>query len=152
VAIGLAAVLAAVGPALVLVSERRIDDAVVAFERGDCGAAVDASTAAIEVLSSRPEPYEVLGFCQTRRGFNRLAIRSLEQAVRRDPRNWEFRYGLALVRGAAALDPRPDAREALRLNPRDDRTRNLVEIVEREPDWQPIVEDMARRERLAVVR
>ncbi len=152
VAIGLAAVLAAVGPALVLVSERRIDDAVVAFERGDCGAAVDASTAAIEVLSSRPEPYEVLGFCQTRRGFNRLAIRSLEQAVRRDPRNWEFRYGLALVRGAAALDPRPDAREALRLNPRDDRTRNLVEIVERDPDWQPIVEDMARRERLAVVR
>jgi hypothetical protein len=152
VAIGLAAVLAMVGPALVLVSERRLDRAVAAFGGGDCGRAVAAATGSIEILSIRPEPYEVLGFCQTRRGFNRLAVEALTRATRQDPNNWEFRYGLALVRAAAGLDPRADARAALALNPRDTRVRTVVQVIDRQPRWQAILSEVARHEQLSVVR
>jgi hypothetical protein len=50
----------------------------------------------------------------------------MRRAVDRDPRNWEYRYGLALVRGSAGLDPRAPAREALRLNPNEPRAREAV--------------------------
>jgi MFS family permease len=150
--VGLAATLAALGPGLLLVSERRLDKSVAAFERGDCGRAITAAAAAQTVLDVRPEPYEILGFCQTRRGFHRLAVRALERAVERDPANWEFRYGLALVRAAAGLDPRKDARATLRLNPHDPRTLELDAILRERDDWQRLLALRARNERLSVVR
>jgi hypothetical protein len=152
VAVGLAALIAASGPALVLVSENRLERSVEAFNRGDCGRAIDAATASLTVLDTRPEPYEVLGFCQARRGFHSLGIQALAHAARRDPANWEYRYGLALVRGAGGVDPRPDARAALRLNPHDERTRTLVRLLRERGDWKPALAAMARREQLSVVR
>ncbi|MBA3429422.1 MAG: O-antigen ligase family protein [Actinobacteria bacterium] len=151
-AVGLAATLAALGPGLLLVSERRLDEGVAAFERGDCGRAIAAAASAQTILDVRPEPYEILGFCQTRRGFHRLAVQALERAVERDPANWEFRYGLALVRAAAGLDPRADARASLRLNPYDPRTLELDAILRERNDWQRLLALRARNERLSVVR
>ena len=43
--------------------------------------------------------------------------------MRRDPADWEYRYALALVRGAARRDPRPAAADALRLNPKQPEAR-----------------------------
>ncbi|HEV2057800.1 MAG TPA: O-antigen ligase family protein, partial [Solirubrobacteraceae bacterium] len=54
--VGVAAVLAATGPALVLTSEKRLDRAVDAFYRGDCLAATGAAASAASVLDHRPEP------------------------------------------------------------------------------------------------
>jgi hypothetical protein len=48
------------------------------------------------------------------------------EAVDRDPGNWQYRYSLAVAQAAAGVDPRPAAREALRLNPLDSATRDLV--------------------------
>jgi hypothetical protein len=41
----------------------------------------------------------------------------MQRAVDLDPDNWEYHYGLGLVRGAAGLDPRPELSLAHSLNP-----------------------------------
>jgi hypothetical protein len=74
----------------------------------------------------RAEPYEPIAYCQARRGNYRLAVQAMEKAVGRDPDNWRLRYGLALVRGAAGVDPLPAARLARRLNPHSQLTTELV--------------------------
>jgi hypothetical protein len=43
----------------------------------------------------------------------------MQEAIDRDPDNWNFHYGLALARGAAGLDPRPEVRQARDMNPLD---------------------------------
>jgi hypothetical protein len=50
----------------------------------------------------------------------------MEDAVERDPDNSDYHYGLALARAATGLDPRPEARTALRLNSLDSGTRDAV--------------------------
>jgi hypothetical protein len=45
----------------------------------------------------------------------------MRNAVDRDPNNWVYHYGLALVLGAEGRDPRPAIAEARRLNPREPR-------------------------------
>jgi hypothetical protein len=112
---------AAVGivPGLVLVSQARLDDSADAFERGDCAAAISDANDAISALGVRPEPYEIRAFCRAKNGDAAGAVRDMEQAVDHDRDSWTYHYGLALARGAAGLDPRPEARQAARLNPLD---------------------------------
>jgi len=107
----------AVTPALVVRSQVRLDDSVRALRAGDCPGSIDAALDSISAVGARAEPYEVLAYCDVRQGQEPLAVRVMQQAVERDPDNWEFHYGLALVRGAARMDPRPAARRALELNP-----------------------------------
>jgi len=109
----------AIVPGLVMVSEARLDESANAFARGNCAQAIDAADAARSALGDRPQPYEIIGYCRLRQGRPRRGVVALERAVERDPDNWEYRYGLAVARGAAGLDPRPQARAALRLNPLD---------------------------------
>src|SRR5262249_61555680 len=98
------------------------------LQAGNCGAASHEALDAIHVLSVRPEPYQVLGFCDSRNGQHQLAIQMLETAVDRDPGEWESYYGLALVKGAAGVDPRPDARKAYELAPHVALTQEAVEL------------------------
>lgn len=119
-----ARIVAAIGVLLVLLvplsiyrSQAPLLEAAQAWSRGDCATAIDRALTSRDALSVRPEPYVVIGFCDVRLGQRRLAVRALERAVALDPHNWETHYGLSLVRGAAGLDPRPQAREAVRLNP-----------------------------------
>jgi Flp pilus assembly protein TadD len=67
----------------------------------------------------RPEPYQVLGFCDSRAGENKLAISMLRTAVAHDSGEWESYYGLALVQAAAGQDPRVAARRAFELAPHE---------------------------------
>jgi HAMP domain-containing protein len=107
----------AVTPWLVARSQSRLDDAVRAFEAGDCRTAIDAALGSLESINGRAEPFEVLGYCDARLGLDEVGVQAMEQAVRRDPENWRTHYGLAVVRGAAGQDPRPAAERALELNP-----------------------------------
>jgi hypothetical protein len=116
----------AVTPGLVAVSQARLNESVHAFKRGDCTRAIDSAIASARAVPARPEPFQMLAFCDSRLGLGPLSIRMAENAVRLDPENWEFRYSLALVRGAAGRDPRPAARAALRLDPRSPLTRRTV--------------------------
>ena len=102
-------VLLAALPYSIYSSQAWLDRAADAFASGDCATATDDARSSISALGSRPEPYELLGYCAIRDGRPRQAIGDMQEAIDRDPDNWNFHYGLALARGAAGLDPRPEA-------------------------------------------
>lgn len=108
-----------VTPILSALADARLRDSVTAFKRGDCGSAIDHALSATSALSARPEPYAILAFCDVRLGELDLAERMIGNAIDRDPNNWVYHYGRALIRGARGEDPRPDVAEARRLNPRE---------------------------------
>ena len=138
IVLALGVLLLAITPVMVARSQMKLDDAVQAFKARDCRGAIDDSLASLSAINARPEPFELIGYCDVRLGFDDLAVSNLEQAVRRDPANWELHYGLALVRGAVGQDPRPAARRALALNPREPIAREAVARLdtERRSVWQ----------------
>lgn len=99
-------------------SQTALDTAVDALRDNRCDDAIDAALRSLSSVRSRPEPFEVIGFCDVRLRQFDLAERAMRAAVRRDPDSWEFHYGLALVRAAAGRDPRPAAKRAFQLNPK----------------------------------
>jgi O-antigen ligase len=117
--VGVAWLALAIAPLLVAISETRLDRSHGALRARDCPAAIDAALSSISIQGQRPEPYAVVGYCQALEGRPRLGVSAMERAVELDPDNWEVHYGLALVQGAAGMDPRRATRDALRLNPAD---------------------------------
>jgi cytochrome c-type biogenesis protein CcmH/NrfG len=126
VAAGLAVLVLAITPWLILRSQGPLLAAQRDFAAGDCPAAVDAALSATERFGVRPEPWEVLGYCDARAGEYALAVRAMDAAHARDPRNWEYVYGQAIMAGVSGGDPRPLAAQALRLNPLEPLARTLV--------------------------
>ena len=51
----------------------------------------------------------VLGYCDARLGQFELARRAMDAARARDPDNWQYAYGQAIVYGVSGCDPRPYA-------------------------------------------
>jgi O-antigen ligase len=127
-AAGAGCLVLAVTPALVALSQDHLNRSVSAFERNDCNGTASEAFASIRALSIRPEPYQLLSYCDARAGLSALSVREMGYAVKLDPGNWEYRYTLAVVRGAAGRDPRPDARHALALNPRESMAREGVKL------------------------
>jgi glucose dehydrogenase len=115
-------------PVAAVVSQTNLDAAVAAFKDDDCETAIDSALSSLDALKQRPEPYEVIGYCDARQGQHQLALQAMENAVSRDPDSWETHYGLAIVRGAGGLDPRRQAAIARRLNPLEPRTRTAVRL------------------------
>ena len=124
---GLGILMLMITPARVAISHDNLGQALTAFRDGRCGVTIDASLQAAEALNTHPVPFELLGYCDVYRRQSALGVRMLNAAVRRDPESWELRYGLALVRGAAGVDPRREIRRARRLNPLDWRVRRAAE-------------------------
>jgi O-antigen ligase/polysaccharide polymerase Wzy-like membrane protein len=127
----LAVLVLALTPALMWLSQGPLERAASAFQRNDCATAIDASLDAIGRFGVRPEPWEVLGYCDARLGQYTLATRAMNAAHARDPHNWQYAYGQAIVDGVSGRDPRPAAREALRLNPLEPLARTLVQSLDR---------------------
>jgi hypothetical protein len=114
---GLACLVLAVTPALVAASQPPLTRGVEAFERGDCAGAIDGALDSLAVLRTRPEPFELLGYCDLRGGRPELAVAAMRSALRRDPENWRYAYGVAVAEALAGRDPRAAAALAHRLNP-----------------------------------
>ncbi|HET9737380.1 MAG TPA: O-antigen ligase family protein [Solirubrobacteraceae bacterium] len=123
---GLGCLVLALTPVLVMTSQSRLDAAARSFERGDCGAAVDAALDSVDALPVRAEPFELIGYCDLRAGEAALGVSAFEAAGRRDPDSWRYAYGLALARALDGRDPRPAIAEARRLNPLEPRVRDLA--------------------------
>jgi hypothetical protein len=117
---------AGVTPALVLASQRQLNDARDALRAGDCTRAVDRAAASVSTLSTRPEPYEILGLCQAQNGRPGFAAQALGQATKDDPHNWRYHYELGAVQGAAGIDPRSELETAQRLNPHNAELNDLL--------------------------
>ena len=79
----------------------------------------------------------MLGYCDARLGQFELARRAMDAARSRDPDNWQYAYGQAIVYGVSGRDPRPYAAEALRLNPLDPLARALVRDLRGREDGGP---------------
>lgn len=128
----------AIVPAAIGVSQNRLETALGQFDRNECDAAIATSRDSLDLLDRRPEPYEVIGYCQARQGREGAAEVAMLEAVERDPENWETHYGLALIRALYGQDPLPALEEARRLNPLEPRVRELIEeMAGGSPlDWQ----------------
>ncbi|HYP48309.1 MAG TPA: hypothetical protein VEQ61_06690, partial [Thermoleophilaceae bacterium] len=126
VVLGVGCLALLVTPALMAVSQGQLNRSVNALKRGDCAQAIDAGLESAKAMRSRPEPLQVIGYCDSRLGEHDLAERVFRRATRVEPGNWQSWYGLALVRGAAGADPRPAAARALELNPREPLARDAV--------------------------
>jgi O-antigen ligase len=121
--LALLCLLTVVLPVSIIGSQTRLGQAEHALYASDCEAATPAALSSIGWLDFRPEPYEVVGFCDLRRGRPRLATAAMRQAVSRDPRSWEAYYALALAQASAGVDPRASIRRALRMDPLEMLTR-----------------------------
>ena len=78
-----------------------------AWNARDCATAIDAALTATERFGARPEPWLVLAYCDARLGDYTLARRAVDAARERDPDNWQFAYGQAIVYGVSGADPLP---------------------------------------------
>ncbi len=139
----LAVLVLALTPVLMWRSQAPLEASQAALSRNDCTTGIDQALTAIGRFGVRPEPWEVLGYCDGRAGQYALATRAMNAAHARDPRNWQYAYGQAIIDGISGRDPRPAAREALRLNPLEPLTRTLVAELDR-------ATDPARRRAIAV--
>jgi O-antigen ligase len=128
---GLACLALILTPATVYFSQTALAGAIEAFDRGDCRTAIDKALDARDDFGDRPEPYEILGYCDARAGQNALAVRAMRSAVERDPDNWQYAYGLAVTQALAGQDPRAEAARARRLNPLEPLARGLTRDLRR---------------------
>ena len=123
---GLACLLLALTPTTVALSQLRLNRSVEAFQDRDCATATDAALGSLDLLSVQAEAFEILGWCNARAGQPKLAVDAMRAARQRDPRNWQYAYGLAVTQALAGEDPRSAARLALRLNPLEPLAGKLV--------------------------
>jgi len=124
--LALLCLLSMVIPVLIIGSQSRLGDAERALYAGSCAQASAAARSSIGWLDVRPEPYEILGFCELRSGLPGQAVAAMRAAVRRDPGSWETYYALAIAQASAGIDPRRNAERALQMNPFEPLTRQAA--------------------------
>jgi O-antigen ligase/polysaccharide polymerase Wzy-like membrane protein len=117
--LGVACIAAAVGPLMIIASQNRLHTAEVELRASKCDAATRSALSEIGWMPSRPEAYEIIGYCDVERGFPKLGVQAMREAIKHDPDNWESYYSLSIAQAAAGIDPRAAAQKALRLNPHD---------------------------------
>jgi O-antigen ligase len=113
-------------PVSIIGSQTRLGQAEHALYASDCAAATPAALSSIGWLDVRPEPYEIVGFCDIQRGRPRLAITAMREARSHDPGSWETYYALAIAQASAGIDPRANVEQALHMNPREPLTREAA--------------------------
>jgi hypothetical protein len=116
-AAALAVLVLAATPALVAASQSPLDAAVRAFHAGDCNTAVDRALASAGFLRLRPEPFEILAWCDAQDGALGLAAGAMTAARALDPGDWRYVYGLAVITALRGRDARALADAAVRRNP-----------------------------------
>jgi hypothetical protein len=117
--LAVALLVVAVTPALLMLSQAHLQRAASAFERGACAPAESQALASIDVLSIRPQPYQIIGYCDISDGRPEAAVAAMRKAVQQEPGSWEYHYGLAIAESYAAIDPRSELATAMRLDPGD---------------------------------
>jgi hypothetical protein len=132
----------AITPVIVAMSQTRLETALRQFDANECSSAINSSLSSISALGVRPEPYEIIGYCDIRFGQYQLAEEAMKSAVSRDPENWEMRYALAMADAIQGRSPMPQLVESSRLNP-------LEALVREELERFDGVKSPAKRKRLA---
>jgi Flp pilus assembly protein TadD len=119
----------AVTPALILLSQGPLQRAADALYHGNCNRAEHEALSSIGVLAVRPEPYQILGYCDISDGRTQDAVAAMHEAVYQEPGSWEFHYGLAIADAYAGIDPRPAQATAMRLDPGDPSVEQMAPVL-----------------------
>ena len=109
----------AVAPLLIGVSYARLRASGQEFSAGNCVKARQSAFSSISLLADRPEPYEIISFCDLQLGFPVEGLQAAQKAVHYERNNWNYRYGLSIALAENGMNPRPAAAQALRMNPRE---------------------------------
>jgi O-antigen ligase len=117
-------------PVSIIGSQTRLGEAEHALYASDCAAATPAALSSIGWLDVRPEPYEIVGFCDIQSGRPRQAITAMREARSHDPGSWETYYALAIAQASAGIDPRSNIEQARRMNPLEPLTREAARELE----------------------
>jgi O-antigen ligase len=138
ISIAAALLVTAIAPALLMLSQSRLSDAAAAFDRGDCRAATSSALASLDYMAIRPEPYQMLGYCDLEQGRLTQAVAAMEKAVQLEPQRWEYRYSLAVAQAEAGRDPTAALAEAGRLDPREDLIKTAAKAFQTSPpgNWE----------------
>lgn len=83
----------------------------------------------LDIMDSRAQAWEILGYCFTRQGNEQLGLQSMRQAVDADPHNWRFHYSLALVQASAGQNPERQLEIVRRLNPLEQAPKDAVKAL-----------------------
>lgn len=113
------ALLLAVAPAYMFISQLRLNDATRAFARHDCASATRDALSVLSTLGIRGQAYEVLAFCDVRQNEPNLAVTAAKKAIALDPRAWNYYYDLAIMQAADGKSPIDATRQALELDPHE---------------------------------
>ena len=134
----------AVTPGLVLFSQSHLQRAAHAFDRGSCTTATREARSSVDALAIRPEPYQIMGYCDLIDGRPTDAAAAFQKAIDQEPRSWEYRYGLALARASAGLDPQPALALARIRNPREPLIKSAIAALRSAPrsKWQKVAANL----------
>jgi hypothetical protein len=120
---------AAVLPVLFMLSQNHLDSAAAAFQHGNCAQAESQARSSINVLSMRPQPHQILGYCYIGDDRPQDAIAEMNKAVQEERDNWQYHYSLSIAQGFAGEDPRRELRTAIRLDPEDPLLQDMVRVL-----------------------
>lgn len=140
-----ACVLMVVVPLSLALSQDRLEAAYAEVLNDDCRDAELDAAAALDAVGSRPDALEILANCQSEAKQDARALRTIDEAVERDPDNWRPRYSKAVLLARARRDPRSAVRAALRRNPREPVVQEAVAAFGRTTSarrWQAIGRDL----------
>ena len=107
----------ALAPLLIGLSYQRVRVSGEEFSVGDCVKARQSAFSSISLLAARPEPYEIVSFCDLQLGFPVEGLQAAQKAVHYERDNWNYSYGLAIALAENGINPKPAAEQALKLNP-----------------------------------
>jgi O-antigen ligase len=108
----------AVLPALAALGQTSANHAIRAYDAADCTRAQADAQTGISRFGALPNLYAVQALCLARTGAPGPALRAIDQAIERDPLDWQLRYDKALIAAATGRNPRPALAAALARNPR----------------------------------
>ena len=85
-----------------------------------------------------------MGYCDLIDGRPTDAAAAFQKAIDQEPRSWEYRYGLALARASAGLDPQPGLALARVRNPREPLIKSAIAALRSAPrsKWQKVAANL----------
>ncbi len=86
-----------------MLSQSKLETAATAFQAGDCSRVESAAHDSINILSDRPEPYQMLGYCYISDRRYRAAVAAMTKAIRDERGNWQFHYSLSIAQAYAGI-------------------------------------------------
>jgi hypothetical protein len=108
-----------IAPGFVAVSQAYLDAGVQAYDNHDCATAIGDGRSASNAAGSRPEPHELVGYCELQTGAPAAARKEMLRAIALDPGNWEFHYALAVASAWTGRSPAAQLAIARRLDPHE---------------------------------